>query len=122
MSTLIDIVDDDEAVRTAMELLMRSYGWRARAYPSAQEYLEDLARTADAADCLLLDLNMPGMGGAELLERLAARNVATPVIVVSGEAGSPLAARARRAGARAVLNKPFREEELKNEIEALLAE
>lgn len=120
--TLIDIIDDDEAVRTALELLVRSYGWRARAYASAQEYLEDPAQAAHAADCLLLDLNMPGMGGAELMERLAARNVATPVIVVTGETRSPLAERARRAGARAVLDKPFAEDELKSEIEALLTE
>ncbi|MDR3417465.1 MAG: response regulator [Nevskia sp.] len=118
--TVIHIVDDDEAVRSAMRLLLRSYGWRSRAFASAEEFLEALVE--EVPDCLLLDLNMPGMNGAELLEVLGTRRSAVPVIVVTGEGSSALAARARGAGAEAVLDKPFSEEDLKASIDRILAD
>ncbi|MDR3416510.1 MAG: response regulator [Nevskia sp.] len=117
---MIHIVDDDEPVRTALSLLLRSFGWQASAFGSARAFLESL-RQGDMPDCLLLDLNMPGMNGAELMEALASMRVWVPVIIMTGQRDSPLEARARRAGAREVLNKPFGDEELKASIERALA-
>lgn len=117
---VIDIVDDDEAVRSATFLLLSSYGWRARAFASAEQFLETL-KLGSAPDCLLLDLNMPGMNGAELLEKLAVRQSALPVIVITGMRDAQLIARARKAGARDVLDKPFREKELKASVDRVLA-
>lgn len=106
---VIFIVDDDEAVRLALTMLIESCGWKAQAFTSAAEFLAASARNG-RSHCLLLDLDMPGMNGAELLERLAADGRWLPTIVVSGFADSPLAARARRAGVRAVLKKPFNDQ------------
>jgi len=115
---LICIVDDDEAVGTALRLLVRSFGWRAEIYSSAPAFLDALAAPPD---CLLLDLNMPRMNGAELLEALARRGMAVRTIMITAQKDSPLLARAHAAGARAKLTKPFGDEELKRCIEAVLA-
>ncbi|MBL6750504.1 MAG: response regulator [Nevskia sp.] len=116
---LIGIVDDDDAVRAATGMLVASFGWRARTFGSATAFLDELA-PGDAPDCLLLDLNMPGMNGAELLRVLEARGSTLPVIVITGNSESALAEIARRAGARAVLDKPVCDDELKLEIERVL--
>lgn len=115
---LVFIVDDDEAVRSATRLLARSFGWNARAFGSAQEFLEALPQ--GMPDCLLLDLNMPEMNGVELQLVLASRGISIPVVVITGQKDSPLAARARAAGARALLAKPFFDEELKQSVEEAL--
>ncbi|MDR3418598.1 MAG: response regulator [Nevskia sp.] len=118
-TSMIHIVDDDEAVRSALHLLLRSLGMRAQAFESAQEFLDALP--GGAPDCLLLDLNMPEMNGAELQETLAARASRIPVIVISARPDSPLAARALAAGARTVLEKPLREQDLIDAVQGALA-
>lgn len=118
--SLIHIVDDDEAVLSALQLLLRSFGCRVRSFASASAFLDALAQEA-APDCLLLDLDMPVMNGAELLEALKARQSGIPVIIVTGRGDTPLAARARQAGARDVLGKPFGEDELQCSIKQVIA-
>jgi FixJ family two-component response regulator len=113
------MVDDDEAVRSSVKLLLQSFGWKARAFASAKELLEVLP--SEKPDCLVLDLNMPVMNGAELQERLVADGVVLPVIIVTGEKYSHLAQRAKASGAREILEKPFREDELKESIERVLS-
>ncbi len=108
------IVDDDAAVRAGLSLLVRACGWDPHPCASAGEFLDSY--TAEDADCLLLDLQMPGMTGIELQQALAARGLTLPVIVVTAHADDPLAERSRAAGARAVVAKPFRNEELVREI------
>lgn len=115
---LICIVDDDEAVSTALRLLVRSFGWRAETFSSAPAFLASLTAPPD---CLLLDLNMPQMNGAELLEALVQRGVEVRTIMITAQKESPLLVRAHAAGARAKLTKPFGDEELKRCIEAVLA-
>lgn len=100
---VVYIVDDDDAVRFALQLLVESCGWNTRSYASAEEFIQDKSVTPNAG-CLVLDLNMQGTSGADLLE---AMDPAMPVIVITGYAESPLAERARRAGVRAILKKPF---------------
>lgn len=116
---LVFIVDDDEAVRSATRLLARSFGWNARAFGSAQEFLDALPQ--GQPDCLLLDLNMPDMNGVELQMVLAARGIRIPIVVITGQRDSPLAARAQAAGASALLAKPFYDEDLKTSVERALA-
>lgn len=113
---MIDIVDDDEAVRMATSLLLRSFGWRARTFASAEEYLA-APSAGEPASCLILDLNMPGMNGAELLELLSRRKPRVPVIVITGRRDPALIARVRDAGAVAILDKPFRCEQLKAAVD-----
>lgn len=110
------IVDDDEAIRFAISMLVETCGWRARAYGSAEEFLKAHGESREAG-CLVLDLNMPEVSGAELLEKTA---MWLPVIVITGYADSPLAKRAREAGVRAVLKKPFSDELLLGHIRQAL--
>lgn len=116
---MIHIVDDEEPVRLALRLLLRSYGWSAKGFSSAGEFLQALAGS-DIPDCLLLDLNMPGMSGAELLEEMAGRRIEIPTIVITGRQDPELINRALRAGAVQVLSKPLRDEELKASIDRVL--
>lgn len=98
------IVDDDEAIRDSMRLLIESYGLRVREYPSATAYLNDMPE--GGGGCLLLDLHMPGMSGLELLEVLRRRRFNTPAVIITGRADPTLAERIERAGVLALLHKP----------------
>jgi two-component system response regulator FixJ len=112
------IVDDDEAVRDSLRLLLESNDIETRDYRSADEFLQ-----ADAKDlaCLLLDLHMPGTSGLELLRLLRARGMALPVIVVSGRRDGTLDADVRAAGATALLSKPFDDQALLDLVKQALA-
>jgi FixJ family two-component response regulator len=112
------VVDDDAAVRNAVTLLVESSGLHARAYPSAEAFLEDY--NPDSGGCLVLDLHMPGMKGVELQHALVARNIDIPVIVITAYKDDPLTARAKEAGAITVLYKPFKQEVLLRTIESAL--
>src|SRR5579863_51155 len=114
------IVDDDEAVRDSMRLLLESSGFRAREFPSADLFLQ--ADTADMG-CLLLDLHMPGISGLELLRMLRSRGMRRPVIVVSGRRDPFQDVEVWAAGASALLSKPFDDQQLLDLVaDALRAE
>jgi FixJ family two-component response regulator len=100
----IYIVDDDEGVRDSARALLESYDHTVEDFPSARDILSSFDRLNEG--CLLLDLNMPEMGGVELLELLRSRGDTIPVIVVTAQNDTDMLARARRAGAYAVLEKP----------------
>lgn len=104
------VVDDDAAVRDSMRVLLESHGLEVRDYASAREFLEDAEGVS--AGCLLLDLHMPDMSGLELLETLRRQKISTAAFIVTGRSDSTLKARAARAGALALLDKPVDEEEL----------
>lgn len=108
------VVDDDAAVRDSVRVLLESHGLVVREYASAREFLGDTA-TRDAG-CLLLDLHMPEMNGLELLETLRRQKIRTAAVVITGRSDSALKARAHRAGALALLDKPVGEDELMQSI------
>ena len=103
------IVDDDEAVRDSMRMLLESSGFLAREFSSADFFLK--ADTADMG-CLLLDLHMPGISGLELLRLLRSRGMRRSVIVVSGRRDPVQDAEVWAAGASALLSKPFDDQQL----------
>ena len=115
---LISIVDDDDALRSALENLMRSAGLRAQGFSSAEAFLrsEQLHETA----CLILDVRMPGMSGLELQRQMAVGNSHIPVIFITAYAADNRRNQALEAGAAAFLYKPFQEGELLNAIDAAL--
>ncbi len=104
------IVDDDDAVRDSLCLLLEAHGLCVEAFSSPLAYLN---RALDGRfDCLVLDLHMPEMTGLELTERLRAEHVTTPVIILTGRIDRALAPRMERACIAALLSKPVSEEEL----------
>jgi len=106
-SRVIVIIDDDDGVRDSTRVLLEACGYATDGYASANEFL---AKTSGAAgDCLLLDVQMPGMSGIELLEHLRNHGIQTPVVLMTANIES-LGDRAIRAGAVTVLRKPFAEE------------
>lgn len=112
------IVDDDEAVRFAISMLIESCGWVAESYASAREFLEAF-KASQEPGCLVLDLNMPDMNGADLVDELMATSNWLPIIILTGFPTS-LAGRVRLAGVRAVLKKPFNDQLLLGHIRQAL--
>jgi FixJ family two-component response regulator len=108
------VVDDDQPVRDALKLLLRSVGHPVEAYASAQEFLD--AYTDDRAGCLVLDVRMPGMSGLDLQEKLNERRAILPIIFVTGHGDVPMAVETLQAGAMDFLQKPFRDQELLERI------
>jgi CheY-like chemotaxis protein len=102
---MIYIVDDDRSVRTSLTRLMRSAGYEALAFADAEEYLHVVTGAA-AADCVILDLHMPGMNGLELQQVINRREPPVPVIVLTACEDADLRTKAVTAGAAKVLRKP----------------
>jgi FixJ family two-component response regulator len=98
------IVDDDSDVRESARALLESYNLTVQDFASAQAFLEGFK--ADCKACLLLDLNMPEMGGLELLEQLRRLKIAMPVIIVTAQGDPNAKEDAQRAGAFAFFEKP----------------
>jgi two-component system, LuxR family, response regulator FixJ len=112
------VVDDDEAIRQSLALLLEANGIRVVAYASGQEFLD---RAPDGAgSCLLVDVRMPGLGGLQVQEELRRRGSLLPVIVITGHADVPLAVQAMKAGAADFIEKPFSEPTLLASIERAL--
>lgn len=104
------VVDDDDAVREAVGLLLKSNGFTVEAKASAAEFLA--AYDPVCPGCLVLDVRMPGMSGMELQAKLAADQVGIPVIIISGHGDIPMAVAAVKAGAVDFIEKPFDEHRL----------
>ena len=115
---IVHIVDDDEFVRRAMTRLLRSAGLETVAYETAQAVLN--AAPSLSSGCILLDLQMPGMDGLELLVERNQLGIQLPVIVVTGHGDIPTAVRAMKAGAVDFIEKPIDEEQLLTAIDAAL--
>ena len=115
---LISIVDDDDSLRNSLDNLIRSVGFRAQGFPSAEAFLSS-NQVHDTA-CLILDVRLPGMNGLELQRRIAGANWRIPIIFITSHADGDARARALEAGAVDYLYKPFREEQLLNAIDAAL--
>ena len=107
---MISIVDDNESVREATKSLVRSLGYAASTFASAEEYLQ--SASVQETSCLITDLQMPGMNGVELQHRLLADGYRTPVIFVTAFPIEKLRTRALEAGAFGFLSKPFDAEHL----------
>lgn len=114
------VVDDDEAVRTSLRLLLKSVGLPVETYAAAQEFLEQF--DPDRAGCLVLDIRMPGMSGLELQDELIARGVPYPIIFITGHGDVPMAVSTMKKGAVDFIEKPFDQDALKTLVERMLGE
>lgn len=115
----VHVVDDDDAVRSSLRLLLKSVGLPTVAYASAQEFLA--AWDSDQPGCLVLDVRMPGMSGIELQAELNQRGAIIPVIFISGHGDIPMAVEAIQHGAFDFLQKPFRDQDLIDRVQRALA-
>jgi FixJ family two-component response regulator len=107
---VVFIVEDDPAVREALDSLMRSVGFKVLTYSSAREFLD--SERPDAPGCLVLDVRLPGMSGLDLQRELVSANVRIPIVFITGHADVPVTVQAMKAGAVEFLTKPFRDQEL----------
>ena len=114
MECRVAIVDDDPRFRRALGRLIRAAGFQADAYGSGAEFLDAASRSLP--DCVVLDLEMPGVNGFDVQERMAEHELRVPVIVVTGYDTPEAEARALKGGARAYLRKPVDEALLLNAI------
>jgi FixJ family two-component response regulator len=107
---LIQIVEDDDAIRDSLKLLLEARGYTVETYGSGAEFFDD----GDPArsKCLILDVNLPGETGFEVLARLRNKGLETPAIFVSGRGTSAVRAQAARAQAAAFFDKPVPPTEL----------
>ena len=113
------IVDDDEAVRGSLRLLLKAAGLPTLALASAQEFLDQWH--PEQPGCLVLDVRMPGMSGIELQGELNRRGAIIPVIFISGHGDIPMAVEAIQHGAFDFLSKPFGDQDLIDRVQRALA-
>lgn len=115
---MISIVDDDESVRESTKALVRSLGYSARTFSSAEEFLDS---NPDDTNCLILDIQMKGLSGVELLERLIAQGRRTSVIFVTAFPDERVRNHVLDAGAVGFLRKPVSDEKLIRCLDTALA-
>ena len=116
---IVFVVDDDAAVREAVQKLIASVGLRVETFGSAREFL--IAKRPDGPACLVLDVRLPESSGLELQRDLANSSVHIPIIFITGHADVPVTVRAMKAGAFEFLTKPFRGQELLDAIQVAIA-
>lgn len=114
----VHVVDDDDAVRLSLELLLQSAGYEVTCYTRASEVLA--APLPAGAGCALIDVRMPDMDGLTLQERLAEVGYPLPIIMITGHGDVPIAVRALKAGAVDFIEKPFDDEVLLRSVEAAI--
>jgi FixJ family two-component response regulator len=115
---LIAIVDDEEPVRDATKSLVRSLGYHASTFGSADDFLK--SEQVHDTSCLITDVQMPGLSDIDLQDRLIARGYCIPIIFMTGYPDDNVRARAMKAGAVCFLNKPFSEDHFIGCIEKAL--
>ena len=113
------VVDDDEAVRSSLRLLLKSKGIQAVAHASAGDFLANY--DPEQPGCIILDVRMPGMSGLELQDELNRRGAIIPVIFITGHGDVPMAVEAMQHGAVDFLQKPFSDQDLTDRIQRALA-
>ena len=113
------IVDDDEAVRDSLSVLLESKSYTVKSFGSAPEFLA--AAPLLPLGCLIVDIRMPEMDGLELQQRLIERTLNFPMIVITGHGDVPLAVRAMKAGAVDFIEKPFAADAMLDSLQAALA-
>ena len=116
----IFIIDDDNSVRRSLGRLLKAAGYQVESFASADEFLRRLPR--DTVGCLVLDVQLPGMNGLELQEKLGGCQYPLPIVFITGHRDLQMHVRAMKAGASAFLAKPFGEETLLEAVEQALAE
>lgn len=117
-SGLVYVVDDDEAVRGSLRMLLKSVGLATETYPSGNDFLEHY--DPNRVSCLVADIRMPGLSGLELQDELNSRQAEIPIIFITGHGDVPMAVKAMQSGAADFIQKPFRDQDLLDRIHKAL--
>jgi RNA polymerase sigma factor (sigma-70 family) len=115
---IVCVVDDDSDIRDGVKLLLESVGITCVTFSSTREFLE--SEQFGNANCLILDVRLPGAGGLDLQAELTRAQIRTPIIFITAHGDIPMSVRAIKAGAIEFLTKPFREQELLDAIRVAL--
>ncbi len=116
---LISVIDDDASIVSAVVGLVRSLGYLASGHASAEAFLA--SGESHSAECVVTDIQMPGMSGVALKQHLVANQIMTPVIMITARTEAALLASARASGAFCLLGKPFEPNDLIHCLEKALA-
>lgn len=119
MNSMAYIVDDDSAVRDALQWLLQSRGVQSQAWDSSDAFLSSAAD--ELHGCCLLDVRMPGMSGIELFDRMRAMQCQLPVIFLTGHGDVPMAVKALKDGAFDFIEKPYDDNALVDKVLAAFA-
>ena len=117
-SPLISVVDDDESVRESLPDLIREFGFEARAFSSAEEFLP--SRTIADTNCLVLDVAMPGMSGPDLQQELKLRKQSIPIVFITAQRDAATRLHLIAQGAVECLFKPFEPNDLQDALNTAL--
>ena len=117
---LVSIVDDDESVRESLPDLLREFGYSARAFSSAEEFLA--SDCVGETRCLILDIAMPGMTGPDLQQELTTRRQMIPIVFITGKTEDTIRPRSLERGAVECLSKPFSDTALFEALDAAFRE
>ena len=112
------IIDDDAAVRAAIQGLLKSVGLHSDCFGTAQEFLT--SERSDGPSCLVLDIRLPGINGLDFQRQLTDAGVHIPIIFITGHGDIPMTVRAMKSGAVEFLTKPFRDQDLLDAIHQAL--
>ena len=118
---VVHVIDDDDAARHSLKFLIECAGYRVADYGSAHAFLAALPADGQLGPaCIVTDVRMPEMTGLELVDRLKAKGVAEPIIVITGHADVPMAIQAMKAGVTDFLEKPFADDAILSVIREAL--
>jgi FixJ family two-component response regulator len=112
------VIDDDAAVRAAIQGLLKSVGLRSETFGTAQQFLR--TKRSDGPSCLVLDVRLPGVNGLDFQHQLADAGVQIPIIFITGHGDIPMTVKAMKSGAVEFLTKPFRDQDLLDAIHQAL--
>ena len=115
---LISVVDDDESIRESLPALIYEFGFAARTFPSAEEFLA--SDYLNHTECLILDVAMPGMSGPDLQRELSILGKSIPIIFITGHGDETVRPRLLKEGAVECLHKPFSDADLSSALNAAL--
>lgn len=115
---LVCVVDDDSDIRAGLKILFESVGISSVCFSSTKEFLE--SRELASANCLILDVRLPGLGGLDLQHELARLQIKLPIVFITAHGDIPMSVRAMKAGAMEFLTKPFREQDILDAVRLAL--
>jgi len=123
MEPQVFVIDDEDSVRHSLDALLNAVGHETQSFSTAAEFLDALAETdPQRPRCLVLDLQLPGMNGLELLSELITRDESMPTIVMTGQGADEFESSAMQRNAVGYFQKPFDTSELLNTISGVLAQ